>query len=415
MIHFGEINKKIIYPIIPILITIFEYSYSLRHFNNLYTDHVIIFKICQALSMFLSIIPFIILKKISHINYNPDNLVTKKLYTKEYKEKRRKTKIKKYILIPLTAFLTFIFKLIHYLLFHRIGTFFSFWIFDLLFICFFSYLILKTKYYRHQYFSIIAIIIFGIILNIINTIPGIDYMKLFLKILNHMLYSFNIIIKKYIIDYTFCQASELLTYDGIITLVLFIITLIISTKNEMSTDNCKYTTYNNKCYFDNYYAYYESLNTKEVFIFIFVLLYYSMYHLFFYVTMKEFTAFHIFLILIFEEDILYDIFFEYDKTTKNNKWKLYVNIIIFFILLFLLLIFTEIIEIECFKMADNTKRNITRRAGNIEPDNPQGSTKNEDITLDNEDNSDLNDSLIIELNKYKVEIIDEDISLKNDN
>ena len=414
MIHFGEINKKIIYPIIPIIITIFEYCYSIDHFSNLYKDHVIIFKICQALSMFLSIIPFIIIKKKSHINYSPDNSDTKWLYAKEYMQNRQKRKLKKYILIPITAFLTFIFKLIHYLLFHRMGTFFSFWILDLLFTCFFSYLILKTKYYRHQYFTIIGIIIFGIILNIINTIAGIDAMKLFLKILNHMLYSFNVIIKKYIIDYTFCYASELLTYDGIITLVLFIITLIISTNIEMDTDNCKFTTYKNKCYFDNYHAYYDSLNTKEVFIFLFVLLYYTVYHLFFYITIKDFSAFHIFLILIFEDDILYDIFFEYDKTTKNNKWKLYANIIIFFILLFMLLIFTEIIEIDYFKMAENTKRNIKRRAGKIDPDNPQESNQIKDSFPYNEDNNNMNDSLI-EFDRFKVEIINDDSSKKSDN
>ena len=320
MIHFGEINKKIIYPIIPIIITIFECSYSFRHFTNLYSDHIIIFKINQVLSMFLSIIPFIIIKKRSHIRHN-QNLNAKKLYSKEYNEKIRKTKIKKYILIPLTSIITFIYKVTHYLLFHKIGTFFSFWILDLLFICFFSYLILKTKYYRHQYISIITIIIFGIILNIINILSGIDYLKLFLLILNHILYSFNIVIKKYIIDYTFCYASELLTYEGLITLVLFIITLIFSTNNEMKTNDCKYTKYNDTCYFDNYFAYYENLNKKEIFIFIFVLLYYIIYHLFFYVTMKEFSAFHIFLIIIFEDDILYDIFFNYNALVKNSKWK----------------------------------------------------------------------------------------------
>ena len=131
------------------------------------------------------------------------------------------------------------------------------------------------------------------------------------------------VIKKYLIDYTFCYASELLTYDGLITFILFIITLLVSTKYEMKVtqEDCKHTKYNGKCYLDNYYAYYEGLNKKEVFLFICVLLYYVIYHFFFYLTMKEFTALHIFLILIFEEDILYDIFFEYEATTKN-KWKL---------------------------------------------------------------------------------------------
>ena len=410
MIHFGEINKKIIYPIIPIIITIFELCYSIRHFTNLYCDHVIIFKINQALSMFLSIILFIIIKKRSHIRHN-QNSNARKLYSKEYNEKIRKMKIKKYILIPLTAIITFIYKILYNLVFHKIGTFFSFWIFYLLFICFFSYLILKTKYYRHQYISIITIIIFGIILNIINSLTGIDYLKLFLLLLHNILYSFNFVIKKYIIDYTFCYASELLTYEGLITLVLFIITLIISTNNEMKTNDCKYTNYNDKCYFDNYYAYYENLNKKEIFIFIIVLLYNIAYHLFFYVTMKEFSAFHIFLILIFEDGYLYDIFFNYDAPAKNIKWKLFANIIIFFILFFMLLVFTEIIEIDCFKMAKNTKRNIAKRSCTIDlGDN--GPTQREDIIPYNEDNEDLSDSLV-ELDRFTVHIINEEIGSEN--
>ena len=400
MIRFGEIKKKIIYPVIPIIITIFEYCYSVRHYNNLYTTHVIVFKICQALSMFLAIIPFIIIKKKSHIRHN-QNLNSENLYSKEYNEKMRKKKIRKYILIPITAFLTFFYKIIYYLEFHEMGTFFSLWIFDLLFICIFSYLVLKTKYYRHHYFTIITMLFFGIILNIINTLSNITFKQLFLFFLLNMLYSFNIVIKKYIIDYTFCYASELLMYDGLITLVLFIITLIITTNKEMKMDICEYAQYKGKCYFDHFYSYYDSLNTKEVFIFIFVFFYYTLYHLFFYVTMKEFSAFHIFLIIIFEDEILYDIIFKYDEVKKKDKWKLFVNIIIFFILFFMLLVFTEIIEIDCFKMAENTKRNITKRSSNIDPEIPK-----------ERNNSDLNDSLI-ELDRYKVTLINDDNEGKN--
>ena len=400
MIHFGEINKKIIYPIIPIIITIFEYCYSTRHYHNLYTTHVLVFKICQALSMFLAIIPFIIIKKKSHVRYSK-NLNSENLYSKEYNEKMRKTKIRKYILIPMTAIITYLYKIIYYLKFHEIGTFLSLWIFDLIFICIFSYLILKTKYYRHQYFSIITMIFFGIILNIINTLSGLTFKKFILFLVMNMLYSFNITIKKYIIDYTFCYASELLMYDGLITLVLFIITIIITTYKEMKMDICEYALYKGKCYFDNIYSYYDSLNTKEVFIFIFILFYYTLYHLFFYVTMKEFSAFHIFLIIIFEDDILYDIIFKYNSTKKNNIWKLYANIIIFSILFFMLLVFTEIIEIDCFKMSENTKRNITKRSGYIDYETPKEGKNNH-----------FNDSLI-ELDRYKVTLINDDNGGKN--
>ena len=158
-----------------------------------------------------------------------------------------------------------------------------------------------------------------------------------------------------------CYAAKLVSFEGIIYLILFIITLIISTHNEMKVNDCKYTTYNDKCYFDNFYAYYEELNTKEVFIFIIVLIYYSFYYFFFYSTIFDFEIYYIFFILIFKDEFLYDIFFKHNETNKNNKWKLYINIILLFILLFMLLVFNSIIELNCFGLSNNTKRNIMQR------------------------------------------------------
>ena len=188
-----------------------------------------------------------------------------------------------------------------------------------------------------------------------------DYFKLFLNFLNNILFSFNTVLKKYILEKTYCNAPELVSYEGIISFVLFIITLVISTIYEMKNTNCKYILYDGKCFFDNFYAYYEGINKKEIFIFILVFIYYSLYYFFFYATLKELSIFHIFLILIFEDKILYDIFLKYNEITKNDKWKLYVNIIIFFVLLFMLFVFTEIIEIYCFGMAKNSRRNILQR------------------------------------------------------
>lgn len=158
-----------------------------------------------------------------------------------------------------------------------------------------------------------------------------------------------------------CYAAKLVSFEGIIYLILFIITLIISIHNEMKVNDCKYTTYNDKCYFDNFYAYYEELNTKEVFIFIIVLIYYSIYYFFFYSTIYYFDIYYIFFILIFKDEFLYDIFFKHNETNKNNKWKLYINIILLFILLFMLLVFNGLIKLNCFGLSNNTKRNIMER------------------------------------------------------
>ena len=183
MISLGIIEKKIVYPIIPIIIAIFENFYSSKNFINIYKNHIIIFQICQSLSMCLSLIPFIIIKiksrsnKLSKNNKSSNEDIKKK-YKEEYK---KKLQIKKFLFIPITGVLTFSYILINYLLFYKLDFFFSFWTFDLIFVIFFSILILKEELLRHQYFSIILIIFSGIILNIININTNMNYFKLFLN------------------------------------------------------------------------------------------------------------------------------------------------------------------------------------------------------------------------------------------
>ena len=91
MIHFGEINqKKIIYLIIPIIIAIFEYSFSNNHFDNLYHNHVLMFNICKALSMCLSIFPFIIIKVKKNKEEKEREQVQIKIYQQKYYKKEQK-------------------------------------------------------------------------------------------------------------------------------------------------------------------------------------------------------------------------------------------------------------------------------------------------------------------------------------
>ena len=77
----------------------------------------------------------------------------------------------------------------------------------------------------------------------------------------------------------------------------------------------------------------------------------------------------------------------------------------------MLLVFTDIIEIDCFKMDENAKRNIAKRSGNIVPDN-NGPTQKEDIIPYNKDNDNLDDSLI-ELDRFQFQIINNKISSEN--
>ena len=322
--------------------------------------------------MTLSFIPFII-SKIK--NKRSNNNLSNNLYNKNYLDKYKSVKCKKYGLIILSSFFTFLFKIIHYALNFYATNDISFWFFAVIFISIFSYFILKIKFYKHQYLSIIIFLISGIILNTINCWKNeIQYVNIILTLMNQMINSLNMVLKKYIVEYTFCYVSELIFYEGIITLVLFIITLIICTNIELSNDikDCEHVIYNGKCYFDNFNKYYESLDTSQVFIFLFIMLYYTPYFYCFFNTMKSYTVFHLFIIYMFEEDIFYEIF----DGTEKEVWLTVSNVILFIIVFFMILVFTEIIELNFCKLSENIKRNISKRADDNYKEN-EGETDSE--------------------------------------
>ena len=393
LITCGKININIIYIIVPIVITILEYFFAINAFTEIYHAHPIIFKICQALAMTFSFIPFIISKRRSR-SLDTNNSLSNNLYEKKYLDKYKNIKYKKYGLIILSSFLTFIYKMIHYGLTFDKSKVISFWLFEVIFITIFSYSFLKITIYKHQYLSIIIFIIAGIILNIINYWKNeIKFLKLFGSLIEHIINSLNMVLKKYIVEYTFCYVSELIFYEGIITLILFIITLIFCTNITLGTniEECDRIKYNDKCYFDNFTVYWNSLDTSQVFIFLFVMLYYIPYFYCFFNTMKSYTTFHLFIIYLFEEDIFYDMF---DKEKEIDTWIIVVNIILFIILFFMVFVFTEMVELNFCKLSENIKRNIANRADIKYLENEDEENKDRESLVELEGNYIVNENNI---------------------
>ena len=74
---------------------------------------------------------------------------------------------------------------------------FNFYIFDIIFLSIYSYYILKVVLYQHQYFSMMIIIIFGLVQNIIIMIcDDNNYLKILFRILNEVIFCLNIVINK---------------------------------------------------------------------------------------------------------------------------------------------------------------------------------------------------------------------------
>ena len=185
-------------------------------------------------------------------------------------------------------------------------------------------------------------------------------------------------------EYLFCSVYEILVCEGIFNSIAFIIVLSIYT-NKPNSNRCD-VKHNNICYIDNFFSYYDSLDWKELLIFFFVMTYYLFYFLFALLTIKYFNAFYFVIILLSVEKIIYNFDIE--------VWKICLNLIIFTFVIFMTLVFLEIIELNCFGLQKNTKRNINKRAkldGLIKID--LESIKN-DKDKDKDKDNDLDDSLL---------------------
>ena len=268
-ISLGQIDKNIIISLIPIILMALEYSVFSPYLETIET-HKFIFNICQSFSKCLLIIPFIILKITSRsLNKQTAIKENKLIYNKAYYDKYKRITLKKYLFILLYNVLNLIFKLTYFGIIIKVFVF-SFWILDIIFISLFSYLILKVEMYKHQYISMIVIICFGIILDSINSNQSIKFTDLVANILGDSVYSLQIVIKKYLMEYLFCTPYEIVFYEGFFSLIFFLLGLMISTNSEVGegSDKC-YIKYKENCYIDNLYSYLDQLNKKEIFIFFF--------------------------------------------------------------------------------------------------------------------------------------------------
>jgi len=395
LLSIGKLDKNIIFPIaggilkfiLTIILDIDKFTLS---------THPLIFSICASMGMCLSYFLFIIYK---YKNANQKNIIEKNnkennckkkkslIIKLEYNDQLKDITYNKFKYIILTSLLDFILTILAVCFYS--GTEVNFWIFDILFICLFSYFIFKIKIYKHHIISIILIIFTGIILDIIKNIHlnaiknGLT--QFIIKFVGEIFFSLLIIIVQYTMEKKFCSSYELCFYEGIITFVLYTILLLISTFCNLNLDNFK--------------DYFDSFNIKELFIFLGFMILLFGFNILQFLTIEKNTAYHFMIIKIIGE------LFPYIKNFTDNKLISAIIIIGLFFILFMTLVFNETIEINCCDMQKNTKKNIALRAAleskeiNIYDDNYEDSqnTSESDFSID-DNGTGINDMNIIEEN-----------------
>ena len=359
LISLGQLNKYIAFPIIGGISKCICES-ILYYAETQIGHHPFLVGINAGLAMCLAFIPFIFIK-----------LRLKKSIT----YKKEKWNIRKIILIILCGFLEFLQKFLSYSFINDVDN--NIWIFNIIYFSGFSYLILKIKLYNHQLFSSLVMIIIGIIYNIIimKDMKATDIPYLLLSIFIETVYSLNIVLNKYVMEFYFCSPYELCFYEGIFILSLNIIlatifTHVEITKGSTTTKIIRTFEYNNITYIDNFYEFYHSIDSYEVIMFCISLTNRLIFNLFSLITNKYYTPCHIILLLIIGEC-------QFAFETEEDS-ELILPSISYFIIFFMILIYLEIIELNFCGLQENLKRNIDERA-KIKEKEEDGSSLNTDV------------------------------------
>ena len=409
-ISFGECDKNFIYLYIVTFIAIFVSTYSLciakiyklnsflsfskgEHFNNI---SLRLFLTYIAISLFFFI--ELILNKCSfrkrRINNrrNPINIQLSYIFN-DYDSSEIITK-KDFIKIVFLSLLLIGAEILRFLMgiiFNQI-TFIDYFS-SLLFLSFILS-ICRNKYYRHQYFSIITILIMKIFIYVIQGIQNKSmknlkdqlYQFIFQIIASLMESLFLMYIKLFMKYNYYFSPFRTLYFIGIINTVLIIIfNLIIFCLNcfNIETKFClnpfkldTTTSCLNSFKIETFFSVFKEISIIHI-GFLFYMIFIGVYNFLIFYTINKYTVFHS-IILIINGKI-------YLPSTNIGKdiYIIILNIFYSLIIVFCYLVFLEFIELNCCGLSENTRKNIQKRA-------------NEDPFILNENQIDINSSSLTE-------------------
>ena len=361
LISLGKLDKKIIIPIIGgIAKLVYRFLYDLNEKGKNLNENPLIRGIYAAFGMVLSIIPFFILKiqtkkslnknndmkSENLININNSKFNIELIHYNIYEKQR----FLKYKLILLSSIFDFSQSLINILFCTKCV--YNLWVLDIIILTFFSFLILRSKIYNHQYLSIIMIIIFGFGLNIIEYFKINDKDKIIVseilwKLVTEISFCGAIIISKYNMEKTFCTIYEIIIWNGIGTLILKIVCLLIFNKIKIKIDNIQYP--------DNFERYINQFNYYDLYIAIITNVYSFFFNISIFFALDHFTAFHPLIVIIINE------FYPYFKINEKTILNI-IGFVIILLILIIFLVFIEILELNFWDLSKYTKKNITLRS-----------------------------------------------------
>ena len=341
LINFGEVNKYLLIPAFGSIIKLISVFYTDQLCKEL-TSHPLINGLNEAIGMSLALIPFII-GEIKKIN-----------------EKKEKFKLsQKHFVLLFCSFLIFIQKFFDCCFTHFDMT--NLWLFDIIFLSVFSYYILGQKIYIHQYISFIVLFICSIIFfYLFSKYNDFTFIDVLIVIFSELSFCLAQVWFKYSFDNCDCTGWEVITYEGVLFLFLFLILLISLSNVEIKKNSKAFKIFNHikseeKYIFDNF-DYFKNITFVEFIIFFFCAIIRGTFNAFFIFTNKFFTPSHIIIILLSDE-----IYISLKIDTKGDIAYIIITLLLYPIIYFSIFVLVEIIELNCFDLSKNTRRNIIFR------------------------------------------------------
>ena len=221
-ISLGTIDIKFLIPIFGgIIILIYKITIQYNPKIEIIDENPFLQSIYSTLGMTLAFIPFLIRKhksKVGNKIYN-EQIIKSELYNKlkDNKDIIKKKKYNKFKFIFYSTIFDFL-QTLFTILFTQYFVY-NLWFFDIIFMSFFSYLILKTKYYKHQFISMIIIVILGFGLNIIEYFKlddigdKLNIFNIFIKFISEICFCLVVILWKYNMEKNYCNPYELCFWE----------------------------------------------------------------------------------------------------------------------------------------------------------------------------------------------------------
>ena len=299
LISIGEINRYIFLIFIgAILEMCFSFIAGYSKFIQEENISLIISIIIYPLGHILSFI-FLIIHKIYNKRRNENIL---QLINLAKKQQTQISKTEKFLWILLVAFIDVVAYILSAIF--RVGENIDLtaWAINIIFLALFSNLILKEKLYKHHYLSIITIMILDVLFNINTEKFSVEnfknnYINIIIIIISQILFELSYVLYKYYMIKKYIISYEIMFYQGIIELILAIITIII-------VINIKYI--------DNFWDYCNKINAKEILIFISMTIVQFIYNLSGFIVIDKFSPFYVLLLYMTSELIKYIFYFDID-------------------------------------------------------------------------------------------------------